>query len=222
MRDAPSFSLENQLGKNAIVFGIDEVGRAPLAGPVVAACVFIPEHRRNEDIWLEVRDSKALSRKKRERLSPVIQSHSIWAIGSANIEEIEKLNIIQASLLAMKRAYVGCIKLTQSNNNPVALVDGNQPPSLPCKVKTVIKGDAKSVSIAASSIIAKVARDNLMIDLANSHPHFGWERNAGYPTKEHLEAINEHGITPHHRKTFAPVSNYLEFGNVNRQIKFAI
>ncbi len=213
----PDFAYENAV--DGPCCGLDEVGRAPLAGPVVAACVFVPEEKYDAPLWREVNDSKLVPADKRRELAAEIKIHSCWAVGEASVEEVEALNIVQASFLAMRRAFDECFK---SSSRPTALVDGNLAPKLPCPVQTIVKGDQKSVSIAAASIIAKVYRDELMVKLAAEHPHYGWERNAGYPTPEHMEAIMRHGITPHHRKTFAPVRNFIEFGHINRQIRFVV
>jgi len=214
----PDFTFEN--AHNGNTCGCDEVGRAPLAGPVTAACVYIPEdtYTYNHPLWQQVNDSKKISKKKREELTTLIKQHAHWGIGEASVEETEQINIVQASFLAMQRAY-------EQMNHPttLALIDGNlTPKSFPCPTQTIIKGDTKSVSIAAASIIAKTHRDTLMADLAKHHPHYGWENNAGYPTKQHLEGINAHGITKHHRKSFAPIKNFIEFGTTQRQLKIAL
>lgn len=216
--DRPDFNLELQ--KAGLVCGLDEVGRAPLAGPVVAACVYIPSDKRDHNVWEHVNDSKKITHKKRESLFEGIQNNSCWAIAECSVEEIENINILQASFLAMRRA----LEVMQKNFSVQmdgALVDGHIAPALPCAVQCIIKGDSKSVSIAAASIIAKVYRDRLMIELSKKHSHYGWESNAGYPTRTHLDGIQKHGITAHHRKTFAPVRNFIEFGSVTPQLKLA-
>jgi ribonuclease HII len=222
--NGPDFSFEKLTGGNAC--GLDEVGRAPVAGPVVAACVFIPAEHEKEKIWNEVNDSKLLSAPKRQALSLEIQKYSVWAIAESSVEEVETVNIVQASFLAMRRAYLQCFPRESGENNLeniTALIDGHiVPRDFPCTTQAIIKGDTKSVSIAAASIIAKVYRDELMARLAQEHPHYGWEHNAGYPTKKHLNGIQAYGVTPHHRKTFAPVRNYLEFGQINPQMKLAV
>lgn len=214
-----NFSFENK--NNDPVCGLDEVGRAPLAGPVVAACVYIPPEKTDKEIWNHINDSKLITPKRRSELFAEIQSHSSWAIAEASAREVEELNIVQASFLAMKRAYT---RMCQKDNIQIsmALIDGHISPQLPCKTQTVIKGDQKSVSIAAASILAKVYRDEFMKKLAEDHPHYGWERNVGYPTREHLDAIDLHGITDHHRKTFAPVRNFIEHGATQRQLAFRV
>lgn len=212
----PDFQYEN--AHNGKTCGCDEVGRAPLAGPVTAACVYIPPESLALPLWQEVNDSKKLTKKKREDLTTLIKQHAHWGIGEASVIETDAINIVQASFLAMTRAY-------EQMNHPttLALIDGNlTPKSFPCDTQTIIKGDTKSVSIAAASIIAKTHRDHLMGTLAQQHPHYGWENNAGYPTRQHLEGINTHGITQHHRKSFAPVKNFIEFGTTQRQHKIAL
>lgn len=186
------------------VCGLDEAGRGPLAGPVMAACVHIHEGDRRKRFWSRVNDSKKLTRQQREELYIPIVEHCAFGIAEANVEEIDTINILHASMLAMARALDKMI--TDFNIRPeLALVDGNYSPNLPCKVQTVIQGDATSLSIAAASILAKVTRDRLMQQLCEHHPGYGWSTNAGYGTREHLEGLKKHGITIHHRKTFAPV-----------------
>lgn len=196
------FSLEDQC--DGIVCGLDEVGRGPLAGPVVAACVVIPKDKRMLDFISEIQDSKKLSAKKREELYDKITTHFPYAIAEITPEEIDDINILQASLKAMKTAH------DTLDNIEYALVDGNKAPQLSSQTTTVVKGDSKSKTIAAASIIAKVHRDRIMLALSKQYPHYGWSNNSGYPTKQHRAAIQEHGITPHHRKSFAPVRNFIE------------
>ncbi len=196
------FSLEDKY--RGIVCGIDEVGRGPLAGPVVAACVIIPPNMRNLDFIDDIKDSKKLSKKKRSYLFKKITTNFPYAIGEIPPQEIDKINILQASLLAMKKAH------DQIRNIEYSLVDGNKTPDISSNAITVIKGDQKSKSIAAASIIAKIYRDRIMFELAKKYPNYGWERNSGYPTKEHKEALLIHGITPHHRRSFKPVSDFIE------------
>lgn len=197
----PDFSGESG---HSIVCGMDEVGRGPLAGPVVAACVYIPEEKRNHPVWLEVNDSKKLSLSKREMLFDIIQAQSCFSIAQCSVDEIDDINILQASLLAMKRA---CEQMCAAHNlTPgLALVDGNKAPQLAIPCQTVIGGDALSCSIAAASILAKVTRDRIMESLHAEFPQYGWQTNAGYGTPEHLEALQSHGPSAHHRKSFAPV-----------------
>ena len=195
----PDFMFENEY--DGIVIGVDEVGRGPLAGPVVAAAVYIPPENRGHPVWRDVQDSKKISAIRRDILFSVIQGQCIYGIASASVDEIDNINILQATFLAMRRA-IEQMKL----NNPYVLIDGNRlPKNWPWDSRAIIKGDTKSVSIAAASILAKVTRDRLMVELANAHPQYGWDNNAGYGTPEHLSALSAHGITPHHRQSFAPV-----------------
>ena len=185
----------------AHVAGVDEVGRGPLCGPVVAAAVILDPSRIPSGIG----DSKALTPARRTALAAEIRASAIWAIGAATVEEIDRLNILQATYLAMHRALAG---LSQVPDH--ILIDGNRlPPGLPAPAEAVVKGDAKSLSIAAASILAKVERDGIMVDLAQQFPGYGWDRNAGYPTKDHLQALLDLGVTPHHRRSFRPIHNIL-------------
>ncbi len=180
------------------VAGIDEVGRGPWAGPVVAAAVVLEP----DAIPKGIADSKVLTREEREALFDALHaSGAAIGVGAAGLAEIEELNILGASLVAMRRAAaaLGC-------RPALALVDGTRAPVLTCPVRTLIGGDGISVTIAAASIIAKVTRDRLMARLSLRHPGYGWERNAGYGTDEHREALARLGPSPHHRRTFAPVA----------------
>lgn len=181
------------------ICGIDEVGRGPLAGPVVSACALIKPETLENPLWQKVTDSKKLTAKRREELFNFITENCHYGLGEASVQEIDQLNIHHATLLAMTRAF-------DAMEQPVelALIDGKFAPQLPCKTQTVIKGDSLSTSIGAASIIAKVTRDRLMTRLHEEHPHYAWDRNAGYGTKAHMEGIDAHGITPHHRLSFAP------------------
>ena len=190
----PSFDLELKSG--GIVAGFDEVGRGPWAGPVVAAAVILNPANTPEGI----NDSKKLSAPRREKLFDQIMTSAQVGIGAASVEEIDQLNILQASLLAMRRALAN-LPLKPDH----ALVDGNRDPGLGISTQCVVKGDSLSFSIAAASIIAKVTRDRMMKNLALLHPEYGWERNAGYGTAEHQKALKLVGITPFHRKSFAPI-----------------
>ena len=181
------------------ICGIDEVGRGPLAGPVMAACVVIPEEAKQLSFWELITDSKKLSAKKRESLFPFLIETCSYGIGTCSAQEIDTLNIHHATLLAMKRAYQEMDAETDQ-----ALVDGKFCPDIPCHAEAVVKGDSKHLEIAAASIIAKVTRDRIMTELDEQFPHYGWARNAGYGTAEHLNAIREYGITEHHRQSFAP------------------
>lgn len=197
------FSIENNIG--GLVCGLDEVGRGPLAGPVVAACVYIPPEIREFGFIGDIKDSKKLSRPKLEILYAQITHHCVYGIAEVSPQEIDDINILQASLKAMALALKN-----SGMDFAHALVDGNKLPKLPCPATAVVKGDSKSKSIAAASIIAKVTRDRLMEKLSAEHPYYGWERNVGYPTREHVEALEIHGITLHHRKSFGPVARILE------------
>jgi ribonuclease HII len=198
----PTLRLEDQAG--GIVCGIDEAGRGPLAGPVVAAAVVIDRAKLKRKLARAIDDSKQLRREVREELFVQIRDCAAVGVGAASTAEIDRINILQATLLAMGRA-LAALRLSPD----LALVDGNVAPKLPCQVRTVVGGDGISLSIAAASIIAKVTRDTLMIRLAQRYPGFGWEKNAGYSTEEHFRAMARLGVTPHHRRSFAPVSNIL-------------
>ena len=182
------------------IIGVDEVGRGPLAGPVISAAIILNKEKIPEGI----NDSKKLSKKKREFINEELISQHSFAIGIASVEEIDKINILQASLLAMKRAVLNLNIKPQT-----ILVDGNKLPDLEYNMYPIIKGDSKSISIAAASIIAKVYRDKLMQDLSLQYPGYYWEKNSGYGTKQHLLALNNLGVTPIHRKSFAPIYNML-------------
>jgi len=180
-----------------LVVGVDEAGRGPLAGPVVAAAVVLP---RTYDL-AGLGDSKIISPKRRRRLERLIKVQALsWSIGRAEVEEIDNLNILQATLLAMQRA-VALLKVAPD----LALVDGNQAPSLTCRVKTVVKGDATEPTIAAASILAKVYRDRVMCALDSRFPGYGFAEHKGYPTPRHLQALQQRGITRIHRRSFHPV-----------------
>ncbi|MCB1782619.1 MAG: ribonuclease HII [Alphaproteobacteria bacterium] len=200
----PDFALEDAC-ESGLVCGLDEVGRGPLAGPVVAACVHIPVEKRGLDFVGQIKDSKKLSGAKLAMLDREIRAHFVFGIAEVTPEEIDRVNILQASLRAMVLAYEDA-----RVDMGLALVDGNRcPKELPCPAMPVVKGDARSVSIAAASIIAKVHRDTIMRFLGERYPYYGWANNAGYPTKEHLEALEVHGVTEHHRKSFGPVRRQL-------------
>ncbi|MCL1512375.1 ribonuclease HII [Parasaccharibacter sp. TMW 2.1884] len=199
----PDYSLEEQY--DGLVAGVDEVGRGPLAGPVVAAAVVF---RAPPSPLLSglLDDSKKLTARRREKAyAALLEDDTVCAaLGAASVPEIDRLNIGQACHLAMRRAMV---RLAEALGEwpAVALIDGNRAPSLPCRVETVVKGDSRSFSIAAASILAKVVRDRLMTRLAMRHGNYGWDRNAGYGTAHHLTGLKEEGITLHHRRSFAPV-----------------
>ena len=184
------------------VAGVDEVGRGPLAGPVVAAAVILDPERPIEGLA----DSKKLSEKRREALAEVIKEQALsWALGRAEVEEIDRLNILQASLLAMQRAVAALQPAAE-----FALVDGNRCPDLACPAEAVIKGDDRVPVISAASVIAKVARDREMVALEQTFPGYGLAQHKGYPTKAHLESLQRLGVATIHRRTFGPVRKILE------------
>ena len=184
-----------------IIAGVDEVGRGSLIGPVYAAAVILKIKLDKK----KLKDSKKLSKKKREILEKYIKKNSYWSIGSASLKEIEKLNILNASLLAMKRAI---IKLKKKPKE--VLIDGNKIPLITnYNLKYVVKGDQKIPEISAASIIAKVSRDRLITRMSKKYIRYSWNKNAGYGTKDHLSAIKKFGITKYHRKTFQPIHNML-------------
>lgn len=202
----PDLAHERRLGHapDFLVCGVDEAGRGPLAGPVVAAAVILPCGAL-PDWCARLDDSKVLKPAARDALFDRIVAACPHGIGEASVTEIDNVNILQATFLAMRRA-VAALPVRPA----LALVDGNRrPPDLGCRAETLVDGDALSLSIAAASILAKVTRDRIMADLARRHPGYGWERNAGYGTAEHLAAINSLGVTPQHRRSFAPVSRQL-------------
>jgi len=199
----PHYIYESRLLKTMAgpICGVDEAGRGPLAGPVVAAAVILDRSR----IPKGLNDSKLLSEEDRETLYPRIMEMAVAVgVGEAGVEEIDLVNIRQATHLAMARA-VRALSIPAA----FALVDGNDAPALPCKCETLVKGDSRSVSIAAASIIAKVTRDRLMALLHENHPVYGWRQNKGYGTPEHLSGLRAHGITGHHRRSFSPVHHIL-------------
>ena len=200
-RISPDFSHETDvMARGALrVVGVDEVGRGPLAGPVTACAVRLDPDRVPQGL----RDSKVLTAARREALFDEIMVVAEVSVAHASVAEIDSLNILRASHLAMERAVAG-LKADH------ALIDGNLiPRGLGCAATAIVKGDAKCLSIAAASIVAKVTRDRIMVDLAQQHPGYGWEANAGYPTKAHLEALQNLGVTPWHRRSFKPVHNIL-------------
>ena len=193
------FALEAACGCLRVC-GVDEVGRGPWAGPVVAAAVILDRDWGADG----VDDSKRLTAAARSRLRREIEAHAEIGTGQASVSEIDRLNILNATLLAMRRAVAVLARAPEC-----ALVDGNRLPDLPCPAQAVTRGDARSLSIAAASIIAKVERDRLMVSLARDFPGYGWERNAGYGTPEHAAALERLGVSPHHRRSFAPVARRL-------------
>jgi ribonuclease HII len=199
----PDFSFERAALERGFssVAGVDEVGRGPLAGPVTAAAVRLDPANIPEGL----NDSKKLSAARRDRLYTLILAQAEVSVAHASVEEIDALNILRASHLAMERALAGL-----PTPADFALIDGNMiPRGLVCPAEAIVKGDARSLSISAASIVAKVVRDRIMVDLAQQHPGYGWDHNAGYPTKEHLGGLLNLGVTPHHRRSFRPVHNIL-------------
>ncbi len=199
----PSFDIEQALldRGHIRIAGVDEVGRGPLAGPVVAAAVIL----NPADIPDGLNDSKKLTAKRRAALDEALRDRAEISIAEATVAEIDELNILRASHLAMVRAVAALDPAPD-----FLLIDGNMiPRGLKLPSRAVVKGDAQSVSIAAASIIAKNWRDQVMVDLAQQHPGYGWDSNAGYPTKMHREALRNLGVTPHHRRSFKPVHNIL-------------
>jgi ribonuclease HII len=201
----PDFSLELSLG--GIVAGFDEVGRGPLAGPVVAAAAILDPTTLPSRLVAQLDDSKKLTPRRRAVLAPLVWEHATVGLGWAEVAEIDSINILQATFLAMARAHDALVAQAGGRKLDWALVDGNRPPTgLPCPIRCVVGGDGLSLSIAAASVVAKVYRDQLMADLARQYPGYGWETNAGYGSKVHMEALNRLGPTPHHRRSFAPVA----------------
>ena len=200
----PDFAIER--GCEGVVCGVDEAGRGPLAGPVVAAAVVIDRRRFRGELRRVLDDSKQLSRELRESCHAALYGYARSGavrigVGAASVGEIDRINILRASLAAMRRA----VAALGSAAPDIALVDGNVAPPLTCAVRTVVKGDALSFSIAAASVVAKVTRDRIMRELGRRYPGYGWETNVGYSTAEHCEGIRRLGVTPHHRRSFEPV-----------------
>jgi len=203
-KQIPNFDYE--LAAGGTVAGADEAGRGPLCGPVVAGAVIIPENQKSKigNQKFIINDSKKMTAIQRELAYDWITQNCDWAVGICSAAEIDEINILQASLLAMKRAVAGL-----SSAPDFVLVDGNKMP-VGIKGQAIVKGDSKSLSIAAASIIAKVSRDRIMSDLAREFPQYDWDKNAGYPTKSHLAAIKKFGINEHYRRTYAPVRKIIE------------
>ncbi len=197
----PDFSLENLSGFD-FVAGVDEAGRGPLCGPVVAAAVIFPQ--RDIEIPVVIRDSKQMTARQRAIAYDWIVNNTIWAVAESSPSEIDELNILWASMLAMQRAVE---KLGMKPG--YCLIDGNRMPQ-GLFGAPVVKGDAKSLSIAAASIIAKETRDRIMAKLALQFPQYAWDKNSGYPTKTHLQAIEKYGINQHHRKSFGPIKERIK------------
>ncbi|MBT3914737.1 MAG: ribonuclease HII [Rhodospirillaceae bacterium] len=202
----PDFEFEKKYhaqGFNRIV-GIDEAGRGPWAGPVVAAAVILNPKNTNDALLAELDDSKKLSAPKRDALYEALQQSADVGVGKASVEEIDTINILQATFLAMTRAVESLPSAPD-----FALVDGNKLPPLSCPAEAIIKGDSRSLSIAAASIIAKVTRDRIMTELGEIHPGYAWEKNKGYGTKAHQAGLEQRGVTEHHRKSYRPIINIL-------------
>jgi ribonuclease HII len=185
-----------------LVAGVDEVGRGPLAGPVVAAAVILDPTRPVDGLA----DSKALTEKRREQLAEAIRARALaWSIARAEVEEIDDLNILHASLLAMRRAVLALEPAAR-----YALIDGNRCPELPCPAEAIVKGDSRVAAISAASILAKVTRDREMVEMDRRYPGYGLASHKGYPSRQHLEALAQLGVTPIHRRSYAPVRRILE------------
>ena len=201
----PDFAIEKRCA--GLVCGVDEAGRGPLAGPVVAAAVILDRKRLPRLLRDCLDDSKKLDREAREEYAAVLRRSAVAiGIGAASVSEIDRINILRATHTAMCRA-VAALGIAPA----IALVDGNVPPPLPCAVETVIGGDGLSLSIAAASVIAKVTRDRLMRRLAERYGGYGWDHNVGYGTEEHRAALLTLGVTPHHRRSFAPCQLAFDF-----------
>lgn len=205
----PDFLLEDAC--TGVVAGVDEAGRGPWVGPVVAGCAVFLSREVDEQLLANLNDSKKLSRKKREMLFDLLQAeaekgHMLLGIGEATAAEIDEINILNASFLAMKRA-IAAAKVKPD----MVLIDGNRlPKEFGYTAQAVVKGDGRSYSIAAASILAKVYRDRLLEEMAEKYPGYGFEKNAGYGTKEHIAGLKELGITPEHRQSYAPIKAFLK------------
>jgi ribonuclease HII len=202
----PDFAIEQAAldAGHVRICGVDEAGRGPLAGPVIAAAVILDVHQLKKPLWQKLDDSKRMTATARDLLFDEIMATAEVGVGIGSIDDIDLLNILGATMRAMALA-VGQLAPVPD----LALIDGNRLPVLTCAAESFIKGDARSLSIAAASVIAKVTRDRIMQDLAAQFPGYGWERNAGYGTAEHMAALQNLGATPHHRKSFAPVRDVL-------------
>ena len=193
--------IEIDLTPYRYIAGADEAGRGPLVGAVVAGAVILDEHNPIEGL----NDSKKLSEKKRQQLAIEIKDKALaWSVVSVDAEEIDRINILQASLLAMKQAIESLATAPD-----IALIDGNKCPELSCRVEAIVKGDSRVAAISAASILAKVERDRQMIELHEQYPQYEFDRHKGYPTKVHMELLNKHGPCPLHRKSFGPVKKLI-------------
>ena len=202
MKTNPDFRYEIECGAG-LVAGVDEAGRGPLCGPVVAAAVVFP--RRDVEVPVLIRDSKQMTPRARAAAYKWICENTIWAVGQCTPAEIDELNILWASMRAMERAVAGL----RTGAVPFCLVDGNRVPA-GITGMAVVQGDAKSMSVAAASIVAKETRDKIMAGLAAQYPQYGWDKNAGYPTQSHLQAIEKYGINEHYRKSFGPIKERIK------------
>ena len=202
----PDYFYEQEARKEGfrIICGIDEAGRGPWAGPVMAAAVVIDPERLPDSVLAQLDDSKKIKKSQHRAIFESLRPKVDFAVGQATVEEIDDMNILQATFLAMRRAVEAL-----PGSADFALVDGNKIPQLSCPAQAIVKGDSKSFSIAAASIIAKVSRDSIMDELAEQYPGYGWERNAGYGTAEHQRALLALGVTPAHRKSYAPIRKIL-------------
>lgn len=202
----PDFKLETEAALEGfkVICGVDEAGRGPWAGPVVAGACILDRDNLSEELLSGLDDSKKLKPVARAALFERLKQEAVIGIGSASVEEIDELNILAATLLAMKRAVADL-----GVSPDLALIDGNKLPDLDCEARYVVKGDGKSLSIAAASIVAKVTRDREMALLDENFPGYGWASNAGYGTKAHVAALEELGVTEHHRKSYKPIKKIL-------------
>lgn len=207
----PDWKIED--GHRGLICGIDEAGRGPWAGPVVAGAAVFLTREVSPELLAQLNDSKKLTAKKREYLYELLRQeeqagHILCGIGEASAAEIDELNILQATFMAMRRAVEN---LPQKPD--IALIDGNRlPKDFPCANECFIGGDGRSYSIAAASILAKVYRDRLMSEMAKQYPHYGFEKNAGYGTKAHIEGLRQYGVTPQHRRSYRPIKEFLATG----------
>ncbi len=217
-RSRPTAELERAagVGAGAVVFGVDEVGRGPLAGPVIAGAAWLDLGRLPGDAVSLIADSKTLTAERRVAALTATAPFAEIALGRAEVAEIDATNILAAALAAMTRAVDALVART-GRRPDLILVDGNRLPPWAWTAQAVVKGDSRSVSIALAAIAAKQARDAEMVELARTHPGYGWERNAGYGTAEHKAALTALGVTPHHRRSFAPVSAALAAGETTDQ-----
>jgi len=198
----PDFTHERLAG--GLVAGVDEAGRGPWAGPVVAGAAILDSRSLPPGLTARIDDSKKLSAPRRSEVFERLRQCAIVGVGLADVNEIDAVNILAATHLAMARAVEAL-----ATKPDVVLVDGNRAPTLTCRVQCLVGGDRLSLSIAAASIVAKVTRDRIMADLAKTFPGYGWERNVGYGTAEHREALERLGVTPHHRRSFRPIAHML-------------